>query len=88
MSFRITAAAALATPAVGVPAPTGSQGLIAAAAGGAVDVGGMSPAQRTALGLIVLSVLLVALALVLATGSLRRRTAGPAADPPMTEHPG
>ncbi|SCF49317.1 hypothetical protein GA0070216_13352 [Micromonospora matsumotoense] len=87
MSFRITAAAALASPPVGVPAPTGSQGLIAAA-GGAVDVGGMSPAQRTALGLIVLSVLLVALALVLATGSLRRRTAGPATDPPMTEHSG
>ncbi|MFI9644364.1 hypothetical protein ACIG87_30665 [Micromonospora sp. NPDC051925] len=86
MSFRITAAAALATPPVGSPAPTGSQGLIAAGAG-AVDVGGMSSAQRTALVLIVVSVLLVVLALALATSSLRQRTTGPAADPAMTDRP-
>ncbi|WP_329018763.1 DUF11 domain-containing protein [Micromonospora rifamycinica] len=79
MSFRITAAAALATPVVGTPAPTGSQGLIAAQ-GVAADLGGTSPGQRTALALIVVSVLLVALALVLATGSLRRRMAERAAD--------
>ncbi|MEU1888594.1 hypothetical protein ABZ491_24300 [Micromonospora rifamycinica] len=79
MSFRITAAAALAAPVAGVPAPTGSQGLIAAQ-GVAADLGGTSPARRTALALIVTSVLLVALALVLATGSLRRRVAERAAD--------
>ncbi|WP_328340428.1 hypothetical protein [Micromonospora sp. NBC_00421] len=80
LSFRITAAAALATTPVGTPAPTGSQGLIAAEGRGAVDIAGMSSAQRTALVLIVVSVLLVVLALALATGSLRRRATGPAAD--------
>lgn len=74
MSFRITAAAALSTPPAGVPAPTGSQGLIAAQ-GGTVALSGMSSAQRTALALITVSVLLVVLALVLATGALRRRSA-------------
>ncbi|MEV4832740.1 hypothetical protein AB0K25_31070 [Micromonospora sp. NPDC049257] len=87
MSFRITAAAALATSPVGAPAPTGSQGLIAAQ-GGSVDVSAMSSAQRTALGLIVASVLLVALALGLATGSLRRWTAGRATEPSATERSG
>lgn len=86
MSFRITAAAALATPPVGTPAPTGSQGLIAAQ-GGTVALSGMSSAQRTALALITVSVLLVVLALVLATGALRRRSAEVAGDPPPTGRP-
>ncbi|MEV5446814.1 hypothetical protein AB0N23_30350, partial [Streptomyces sp. NPDC052644] len=86
MSFRITAAAALATPPVGTPAPTGSQGLIAAQ-GGTVALSGMSSAQRTALALITVSVLLVVLALVLATAALRRRSAEVAGDPPPTGRP-
>ncbi|MEH0827371.1 MULTISPECIES: hypothetical protein [unclassified Micromonospora] len=80
MSFRITAAAALATPPAATPAPTGSQGVIAAA--GQTSGGGeMSSAQRIALILIVASGLLVVLALALATTSLRRRMSGPVPDP-------
>ncbi|MDG4807667.1 hypothetical protein O7634_12985 [Micromonospora sp. WMMD1120] len=79
MSFRITAAAALATPPVSPPAPTGSQGVLPAGAGGAD--GGMTSVQRTAVLLIGVSALLVVLALTLATTSLRRRLAGPAAEP-------
>ncbi|MGK5445156.1 hypothetical protein ACSNN7_25480 [Micromonospora sp. URMC 105] len=80
MSFRITAAAALATPPVATPAPTGSQGVIAAA-GQTSGGGGMSSAQRIALVLIVASGALVVLALALATTSLRRRMGGPVPDP-------
>ncbi|MBM7086697.1 hypothetical protein [Micromonospora humidisoli] len=86
MSFRITAAAALSTPPVATPAPTGSQGLIAAQ-GGTVTLSGMSSARRTALALITASVLLVVLALGLATAALRRRSAEVAGDLPPTGRP-
>ncbi|MET8281895.1 hypothetical protein [Micromonospora sp. NPDC005174] len=76
MSFRITAAAALATPVVSPPAPTGSQGVLPA---GATTDDGMTSVQRTAVILVVVSALLVVLALTLATTSLRRRFAGPTA---------
>ncbi|MCG5470576.1 hypothetical protein LADH09A_004527 [Micromonospora sp. LAH09] len=79
MSFRITAAAALATPVVSPPAPTGSQGVLPG--GAADDEGGMSSVQGTAIILIVVSALLVVLALTLATTSLRRRLNGPAPGP-------
>ncbi|WP_107074417.1 hypothetical protein, partial [Micromonospora sp. MH33] len=79
MSFRITAAAALATPAVGAPAPTGSQGVVAAA-GQATDDDGNS-VHRTAITLIAVSGLLVVLALALATTALRRRMGATATDP-------
>ncbi|MGN9915817.1 hypothetical protein [Micromonospora palomenae] len=80
MSFRITAAVALATPPAATPVPTGSQGVIAAG-GQTSDGGAMTSAQRIAVTLIVLSGLLVVLALVLATSSLRRRMSGPVPDP-------
>ncbi|MGC5018701.1 hypothetical protein [Micromonospora sp. DT47] len=80
MSFRITAAAALATPPVATPAPTGSQGVLAAA-GQSSGGGGMTSVQRIAVILIAVSGLLVVLALALATTSLRRRMTGPAPDP-------
>ncbi|MGC4853934.1 hypothetical protein ACLQ24_11170 [Micromonospora sp. DT4] len=73
MSFRITAAAALATPVVSPPAPTGSQGVLPA---GATTDDGMTSVQRTAVILVVVSALLVVLALTLATTSLRRRFGG------------
>ncbi|MET8464908.1 hypothetical protein [Micromonospora zamorensis] len=79
MSFRITAAAALATPVVSPPAPTGSQGVLPG--GAANGDGGMTSVQRTAIILIVVSTLLVVLALTLATVSLRRRLNGPAPGP-------
>lgn len=79
MSFRITAAAALATPVVSPPAATGSQGVLPGGAGN--DDGGMTSVQRTAIILIVVSALLVVLALTLATISLRRRLNGPAPGP-------
>ncbi|MGI5525295.1 hypothetical protein ACQEUX_30745 [Micromonospora sp. CA-259024] len=79
MSFRITAAAALATPVVSPPAPTGSQGVLPA--GAAEDEGGMTSVRRTAVILIAVSALLVVLALTLATTSLRRRLTGPAPSP-------
>ncbi|NES26486.1 hypothetical protein GCE86_28730 [Micromonospora terminaliae] len=79
MSFRITAAAALATPAaVGAPAPTGSQGVVAAAAAAEDDD---TSVHRTAVTLIGVSGVLVVLALALATTSLRRRAGGSATDP-------
>ncbi|TYB39177.1 hypothetical protein FXF50_07975 [Micromonospora sp. AP08] len=78
MSFRITAAAALATPAVGAPAPTGSQGVVAAA--GETSDDGAGSAHRTAITLIGVSGLLVVLALALATTSLRRRMGAAATD--------
>ncbi|MEU8165855.1 hypothetical protein AB0B97_04990 [Micromonospora sp. NPDC049004] len=86
MSFRITAAAAMATPVVSPPAPTGSQGVLPAGAT-TDDDGGMSSVQRTAVILIAVSALLVVLALTLATTSLRRRLGGPPAEPtaPPTE---
>lgn len=73
-SFRITAAAALATP-VAVAVPTGSQGVLV---GGAAlpDVPDAGSTRRTVIMLVVASALLVALALGLATLSLRRRLAG------------
>ncbi|WP_320065659.1 hypothetical protein [Micromonospora sp. RTGN7] len=77
MSFRITAAAAMSTP-IATPAPAGSQGVLAAAGAGSDSDDGFTSVQRTAMALIVVSVLLVALALVLATTSLRRRLGGPA----------
>ncbi|MGW5556151.1 hypothetical protein ACWER9_02870 [Micromonospora sp. NPDC003944] len=79
MSFRITAAAALATPVVSPPAPTGSQGVLPA--GAASGDGGLTSVQRTAVILIVVSTLLVVLALTLATTSLRRRFGGPPPEP-------
>ncbi|WP_422738148.1 hypothetical protein ACN263_02125 [Micromonospora sp. WMMD729] len=78
MSFRITAAAALATPVVSPPAPTGSQGVLPA---GATTDDGMTSVQRTAVVLIAISALLVILALTLATTSLRRRFGGSTAEP-------
>ncbi|QLQ39110.1 hypothetical protein [Micromonospora robiginosa] len=81
MSFRISAAAAGSTPAAGVPAPTGSQGVLASSARS--DDGDTS-SRRIAIALIVLSGLLVVFALALATRSLRRRSdvtvPGPTAD--------
>ncbi|NES14141.1 MULTISPECIES: hypothetical protein [Micromonospora] len=74
MSFRITAAAALAPP-TGTPVPTGSQGVLTAAEQRTTGRAGGST-QQTATALIVLSALLVVLALALATTSLRRRTTG------------
>ncbi|WP_410810035.1 hypothetical protein [Micromonospora sp. 067-2] len=79
MSFRITAAAALATPVVSPPAPTGSQGVLAG--GGLANGGPMTSVQRTAIILIVVSVVLVVLALALATTSLRRRLSDRLAEP-------
>ncbi|MGN9807787.1 hypothetical protein ACTMSW_00305 [Micromonospora sp. BQ11] len=76
MSFRITAAAALATPPPSEPAPTGSTGVLAAGAA-AGDGGGMSSVQRTAVIVVVVSTVLVVLALTLATTSLRRRMTDP-----------
>ncbi|MGW4499232.1 hypothetical protein ACWENR_11550 [Micromonospora sp. NPDC004336] len=80
MSFRITAAAALATPVVSPPAPTGSQGVLAADAPALREGGGSSSVRRTAITLIGVSTLLVVLALALATTSLRRRTGAPLAE--------
>ncbi|MEU1685461.1 hypothetical protein [Micromonospora sp. NPDC005707] len=79
MSFRITAAAAVATPAVVTPAPTGSQGVVAAAAPAADD--GATSMHGTAVALIGVSGLLVVLALALATTSLRRRTGAATPEP-------
>ncbi|SCE77319.1 hypothetical protein [Micromonospora mirobrigensis] len=79
MSFRITAAAALATPPVATPTPTGSQGVLAAAGQRGGGDEGLS-GQQTALALIAVSALLVALALGLATTSLRRRFTDPPAE--------
>ncbi|TDB77547.1 hypothetical protein [Micromonospora sp. KC723] len=73
-SFKITAAAALATP-VATPTPTGSQGVLPAASGGRAGGGSV---QRVAVTLISISVLLVAVALAWATTSLRRRMNDPA----------
>ncbi|MFI7608652.1 hypothetical protein ACIBTV_26360 [Micromonospora sp. NPDC049366] len=76
MSFRITAAAALATPVATGAAPTGSQGVLTD--GTAVgSAGGGDSVRRTAITLIAVSALLVVLALGLATTSLRRRLSGP-----------
>ncbi|MEH1015493.1 hypothetical protein V6U90_20560 [Micromonospora sp. CPCC 206060] len=83
MSFRIVAAAA-APALVASPAPTGSHGVLPGAVATAGD-DGLSGAQQTAIALIVVSVLLVVLALVLATTSLRRRSLG---DPPVEVRPG
>ncbi|WP_406077477.1 hypothetical protein [Micromonospora sp. NBC_00858] len=82
MSFRITAAAALATPVVSPPAPTGSQGVLGG--GGTADDGPMTSVRRTAVILIAVSALLVVLALALATISLRRRLTDRAPNRPTT----
>ncbi|GAA4573032.1 hypothetical protein GCM10023176_37170 [Micromonospora coerulea] len=79
MSFRITAAAALSTP-IATPVPTGSQGVLAAAAQGSDD-GGLNSVQRTAVTLIGVSGVIVVLALVLATTSLRRRMSAAPTEP-------
>ena len=79
MTFRITAAAALTTPPVATPIPTGSQGVLAAAGRASDD--GLSSVQRIATALIAISALLVVLALALATTSLRRRMTGTAPEP-------
>ncbi|WP_326564382.1 hypothetical protein [Micromonospora peucetia] len=81
MSFRITAAAALATPVASPPAPTGSQGVLAAGAPAVSDGGGGGSVRRTALLLIAVSTLLVVFALALATTTLRRRLTASAAGP-------
>jgi hypothetical protein len=76
MSFRITAAEATATPAPtpeGAVGPTASQGTIGGFAQVADRRDGLSGVQKTALALVVVSVLLVVLAITLATTSLRRR---------------
>ncbi|MET7831236.1 hypothetical protein [Micromonospora sediminicola] len=78
MSFRISAAAAQATPAAGAPTPTGSQGVLAAESRADDDE---SSVQRTAIALITVSGLLVVLALALATRSLRRRSEIGSPDP-------
>lgn len=76
MSFRITAAAALSTPVVGAPQPTGSQGVIGGSGRTAMAGGGANPVRRTAIMLISVSGLLVVAALALATVSLRRWLTG------------
>ncbi|MEU4774655.1 hypothetical protein [Micromonospora sp. NPDC023644] len=81
MSFRITSAAALATPVASPPAPTGSQGVLAAGAPAVSDGGGDGSVRRTAILLIVISTLLVVFALALATTSLRRRMTAPVTGP-------
>ncbi|MEU9505245.1 hypothetical protein AB0D32_03045 [Micromonospora sp. NPDC048170] len=81
MSFRITAVAALATPVASPPAPTGSQGVVAAGAPAVGTDGGGGSTRRTAVLLIVTSTLLLAFALALATTALRRRLLAPAAGP-------
>ncbi|WP_433389601.1 hypothetical protein [Micromonospora sp. KLBMP9576] len=81
MSFRITAAAALATPVAAPPAPTGSQGVLAADAPAGGADGGDGSVRRTAVLLIVISTLLVVFALALAIASLRRRLAAPGGGP-------
>ncbi|MCI4064093.1 hypothetical protein MRQ36_16395 [Micromonospora sp. R77] len=83
MSFKITAAAAGATP-VATPVPTGSQGVLVAAGQGGDDSDGLTSVQRTAITLIAVSGLLVVLALALATTSLRRRMSGSTPDPTPT----
>ncbi|MFC3504163.1 hypothetical protein ACFOOK_24785 [Micromonospora krabiensis] len=80
MSFRITAAAALATPVATGAAPTGSQGVLTDGTAVASGGGGGS-VRRTAILLIAVSTLLVVLALGLATTSLRRRLTGPVHEP-------
>ncbi|HEV7710382.1 MAG TPA: hypothetical protein VGP16_19460 [Asanoa sp.] len=76
MSFRITATEATATPSPtpeGAVGPTASQGTIGGFAKVADSRDGLSGVQKTALALVVVSILLVVLALTLATTSLRRR---------------
>ncbi|HTF12010.1 MAG TPA: hypothetical protein VK659_27945 [Asanoa sp.] len=75
MSFRITAVEATATPSPtpeGLIGPTASQGTIGGFAPVADSRGGLSGVQQTALALVVVSILLVVLAITLATTSLRR----------------
>ncbi|MFE2617196.1 hypothetical protein ACFXA2_26725 [Micromonospora chalcea] len=82
MSFRISAAAADATPPVDAPGPTASQGVLAAGGGPADDDASI---RRTAIALIAVSGLLVVLALTLATRSLRRRSDITMPEPPVTD---
>ncbi len=87
MSFRIVAAAAVATPVAATAAPVGAQDGVAA---GAPDTAGdgTSSVQRTAVILIAVSTLLVVLALALATASLRRRSTETATGPAPPAGPG
>ncbi|WP_232533977.1 hypothetical protein [Plantactinospora sp. KBS50] len=82
LSFRIVAVAALATPVVSA-APTGSQGALPPLAGAGRETG-MTRVQKLALVLIGASMLLVVLALALATGTLRRRM-GEQRRPPVVD---
>ncbi|MEU5946871.1 hypothetical protein ABZ793_15080 [Micromonospora sp. NPDC047465] len=86
MSFRITAAAALANPVISPPAPTGSQGVLAADSP-TLRAGGGSSVRQTAIILIAVSTLLVVLALTLATTSLRRRLGAPVPEPTTAPAP-
>jgi hypothetical protein len=72
MSFRIDAAAAASASPAARPAPTGSQGVLPPAAAAKAQTG-LTGTQKTAAGLIVVSLLLVGLAVALATTGLRRR---------------
>jgi hypothetical protein len=75
MSFRITAAAATATPPAnpdGAAGPTASQGVIGGFTPVSGSDGGLTTVQKTALALVVVSILLVILAIALATTSLRK----------------
>ncbi|QGN45606.1 hypothetical protein GKC29_01180 [Micromonospora sp. WMMC415] len=80
LSFRIVAAAALATPVASPPGPEHSQGVRAVSASDDTT-DGMNSVQRTAMILIAVSSLLVVAALALATTSLRRRMAEPVTGP-------
>jgi hypothetical protein len=88
MSFRITAVAAESTPPPATPQATGSQGTLGAFAPLSGDRDGdLTGVQKTALALVGVSVLLVLLALALATTSLRRRMEDDPPAPPKEALP-
>ncbi|WP_326562398.1 hypothetical protein [Micromonospora sp. NBC_01796] len=74
MSFRINAVAASSTSTAAGAAPAGSQGLLPVVRPVSRPDDGLTGTQRTAIGLIVVSGLLVVLALTLAAVTLRRHT--------------
>ncbi|MEV4631428.1 hypothetical protein AB0J90_34675 [Micromonospora sp. NPDC049523] len=74
MSFRINAVAASSTTTAAGVAPAGSQGLLPVVRPVSRPDDGLTGTQRTAIGLIVVSGLLVVLALTLAAVTLRRHT--------------
>lgn len=82
MSFLITAVESTGTAAPVAPPTAGSPGPIGAFAPVAAARGGLSGVEKTALALVVVSILLVVLALVLATTSLRRRLEDESASSP------